>query len=59
MASEGSDAPSVLVLGGMGMIGRNFVSYLVEHKLASRIRVADKKMSVLAYLRWVDRRCAR
>ena len=60
MASEGKvedgSKPSVLILGGMGMVGRNLVSYLVENRLASAIRVADKKMSMLAYLRY--RLCA-
>jgi len=34
--------PKVIVLGGGGFIGRNVVKYLVDHKLAGRIRVADK-----------------
>ncbi|CAG8486525.1 16229_t:CDS:2 [Acaulospora morrowiae] len=37
-----SDKPTVLVLGGLGFIGRNFVTYLVENELASEIRVVDK-----------------
>jgi len=41
---------SVLVLGGCGFIGRNFVKYLVEHKLASKIRVADKNLPATSYL---------
>lgn len=42
-------APSVLVLGGVGFIGRNLVTYLVENKLADYIRVADKTMKQTAY----------
>lgn len=34
--------PKVLVMGGGGFIGRNVVKYLVDNKLAGKIRVADK-----------------
>jgi len=40
----------VIVLGGTGFIGRNFVQYLVENNLASKIRVADKVLPALAGL---------
>ncbi|KAI9208212.1 uncharacterized protein BJ171DRAFT_490658 [Polychytrium aggregatum] len=43
-------APSVLVLGGVGFIGRHFVAYLIENNLASRVRVADKVLPATAYL---------
>ncbi|KAJ3211046.1 hypothetical protein HDU67_004808 [Dinochytrium kinnereticum] len=43
-------APSVLVLGGVGFIGRNFVAYLVENNLAGKIRVADKALPATSYL---------
>ena len=43
-------APTVLVLGGVGFIGRNFVAYLVENNLASEIRVVDKALPATAYL---------
>jgi len=42
--------PRVLVLGGCGFIGRNFVQFLVEKDLASKIRVADKVLPALAGL---------
>jgi nucleoside-diphosphate-sugar epimerase len=42
--------PRVLVLGGTGFIGRNFVQFLVEGDLASKIRVADKMLPALAGL---------
>jgi nucleoside-diphosphate-sugar epimerase len=32
----------VLILGGVGFIGRNLVKYLVDNRLAAKIRVADK-----------------
>ena len=43
-------APNVLILGGVGFIGRNFVTYLVENNLADSIRVADKIVPSIAYL---------
>jgi nucleoside-diphosphate-sugar epimerase len=45
-----SPAPSVLVLGGAGFIGRNLVVYLVENKLCGALRVADKALLQTAYL---------
>lgn len=40
----------VLVLGGVGFIGRNIVQYLIENNLASKVRVADKVLPALAGL---------
>jgi len=45
-----SNKPRVLVLGGAGFIGRNFVQYLVENDLTSMIRVADKYTRETAWL---------
>lgn len=42
--------PTVLVLGGVGFIGRNFVAHLVENGLAAEIRVIDKVILQTAYL---------
>lgn len=42
--------PNVLVLGGVGFIGRNLVTYLVENNLAGQIRVADKALPATSYL---------
>jgi len=39
-----------LILGGIGFIGRNFVKYLVDNKLASYIRVVDKVLPPTAFL---------
>ncbi|KAF9996039.1 hypothetical protein BGZ79_010237 [Entomortierella chlamydospora] len=42
--------PTVLVLGGVGFIGRHFVAHLVENDLAAEIRVIDKVLPQTAYL---------
>jgi len=40
----------VLILGGVGFVGRNFVKYLVDNDLASYIRVVDKVLPPTAFL---------
>lgn len=42
--------PRVLVLGGVGFIGRNFVTHLIEKDLASKVRVVDKIIPKTALL---------
>ncbi|KAJ3063690.1 hypothetical protein HDU98_000521 [Podochytrium sp. JEL0797] len=42
--------PSVLLLGGVGSIGRNFVSYLLDSDLVSLVRVSDRTLPATAYL---------
>lgn len=42
--------PRVLITGGCGFIGRNLVKYLVDNKLASHIKVADKALPGTSYL---------
>ncbi|KAI8097950.1 uncharacterized protein B0P05DRAFT_461143 [Gilbertella persicaria] len=44
------EKPNVLVLGGVGFIGRNFVHYLLTNNLVGEIRVADKMLPQTAYL---------
>lgn len=44
------ERPRVLILGGSGFIGRNFVEYLVSNQLCSYIRVVDKTLSALTFL---------
>ncbi|KAF0700956.1 Aste57867_8526 [Aphanomyces stellatus] len=51
-----SELPRILVLGGVGMIGRNFVKYCVDNELCSYIRVADKSMPEISYFRCVPAR---
>jgi len=45
-----SAKPKVVLLGGCGFIGRNFVSYLIKNNLVSKIRVVDKMLPDLAGL---------
>eukprot|EP01129_Flabellula_baltica_P007697 TRINITY_DN300_c0_g1_i1.p1 TRINITY_DN300_c0_g1~~TRINITY_DN300_c0_g1_i1.p1 ORF type:complete len:368 (+),score=103.07 TRINITY_DN300_c0_g1_i1:24-1127(+) len=45
----------VLVLGGVGFIGRNLVRYLAENNLASKVLVADKVPPMVAGLNEVER----
>jgi nucleoside-diphosphate-sugar epimerase len=40
----------VLILGGVGFIGRNLVQYLLANNLASKICVADKVLPEVAGL---------
>jgi len=42
--------PNVLVLGGVGFIGRNLVKYLIDKDLAAKIRVVDKVLPAIAFL---------
>jgi len=42
--------PRVLILGGVGFIGRHIVSYLFNNKLASRVCVSDKMLHMIAGL---------
>ena len=41
---------NVLVLGGVGFIGRHFVSYLIKNDLVASVRVVDKVLPATAYL---------
>lgn len=45
-----SGKPNVLVLGGLGFIGRNFVQYLSDNNLVDKIRIADKGLPELVGL---------
>ncbi|KAI8373920.1 hypothetical protein EDC96DRAFT_497956 [Choanephora cucurbitarum] len=44
------EKPNVLILGGVGFVGRNFVHYLLANELVGEIRVADKMLPQTAYL---------
>jgi len=43
-----SAKPRVIVLGGTGFIGKQFVQYLVDNNLVSKVRVADKVLPSFA-----------
>ncbi|CAB4033523.1 sterol-4-alpha-carboxylate 3-dehydrogenase, decarboxylating-like, partial [Paramuricea clavata] len=45
-----SGKPSIVILGGLGFIGRNLVTYLVENDLCSKIRAVDKVPPQTAWL---------
>ncbi|EDO44998.1 predicted protein [Nematostella vectensis] len=45
-----SDKPSVIILGGLGFVGRNLVCYLVDNELCSKIRAVDKVPPQTAWL---------
>jgi len=42
--------PNVLILGGLGFIGRNLVEYLSDNGYAGKIRIADKGLPELVAL---------
>ncbi|KAI8920007.1 hypothetical protein DFJ77DRAFT_450768 [Powellomyces hirtus] len=49
-------APAVLLLGGVGFIGRNLVQYLLDKSLVETVRVADKALPATAYLNDAQKR---
>jgi len=44
-----ADKPKVIILGGVGFIGRNLVKYLVDNNVCSKIRVVDKVLPSTAF----------
>jgi len=40
----------IILLGGVGFIGRNFVKFLVDNNIAEKIRVVDKVLPATAFL---------
>ncbi len=55
---SGKEKPRWLLVGGIGMIGRNLVKYLLDNNLASDIRIADKRAPMMASLRCDESSCA-
>jgi dTDP-D-glucose 4,6-dehydratase len=43
------DHPRILVLGACGFVGRNFIHFVVENKLASFIKAVDKAIPSMSY----------
>ncbi|KAL1657242.1 hypothetical protein SLS61_000287 [Didymella pomorum] len=48
MSTEGK--PAVLIIGGLGYIGRNLAKHIHDNSLASEIRLVDKHLPELAWL---------
>ncbi|EME79234.1 uncharacterized protein MYCFIDRAFT_190219 [Pseudocercospora fijiensis CIRAD86] len=48
--AEPDTRPAVLVIGGLGFIGRFLASYIHKNKLASTLRLVDKQLPQLASL---------
>ncbi|EEP81835.1 conserved hypothetical protein [Uncinocarpus reesii 1704] len=46
----GSQKPSVLIIGGLGFVGRHLALYIHDNKLASEVRIVDKLLPQLAWL---------
>ena len=45
-----ADKPSVLIIGGLGYIGRFLALYIHQNDLASDVRIVDKVLPQLAWL---------
>jgi nucleoside-diphosphate-sugar epimerase len=45
-----AEKPSVLIIGGLGYIGRFLALYIHENQLASQVRLVDKVLPQLARL---------
>ncbi|KAF2200198.1 NAD dependent epimerase/dehydratase family protein [Delitschia confertaspora ATCC 74209] len=48
--AQDSGKPAVLIIGGLGYIGRFLTRYIHENNLASEIRIVDKHLPELAWL---------
>lgn len=44
------DKPSVLIIGGLGYIGRFLALHIHKNNLASEVRIVDKVLPQLAHL---------
>jgi nucleoside-diphosphate-sugar epimerase len=42
--------PKILILGGLGFVGRNLLKFLLDQKIASKIRIVDKQVVETACL---------
>jgi len=45
-----AEKPSVLIIGGLGYIGRWLAYYIHKNDLASEVRIVDKVLPQLAWL---------
>jgi nucleoside-diphosphate-sugar epimerase len=45
-----ADKPAVLIIGGLGYIGRFLALHIEQNNLASEVRIVDKVLPQLAWL---------
>lgn len=45
-----AEKPAVLIVGGLGYIGRNLALYIHKNNLVSEVRIVDKVLPQLAWL---------
>ena len=45
-----AEKPAILIIGGLGYIGRFLALYIEQNKLASEVRIVDKVLPQLAWL---------
>lgn len=45
-----AEQPSVLIIGGLGYVGRNLAKHIHDNRLASDMRIVDKHLPELAWL---------
>jgi nucleoside-diphosphate-sugar epimerase len=50
MAENETEKPSVLLIGGLGYIGRFLALHIHQNNLASEVRIVDKVLPQLAWL---------
>ncbi|TVY38892.1 hypothetical protein LCER1_G009207, partial [Lachnellula cervina] len=48
-----AEKPSVLIIGGLGYIGRFLALHIQKNDLASELRIVDKRMQMLPELAWL------
>jgi nucleoside-diphosphate-sugar epimerase len=48
--ADAPDKPSVLIIGGLGYIGRFLALHIHKNNLASEVRIVDKVLPQLAWL---------
>jgi nucleoside-diphosphate-sugar epimerase len=49
-AADGNTKPAVLIIGGLGYVGRFLALHIHKNSLASEVRLVDKHLPELAWL---------